>query len=235
MVAGLHDRFSHYLTPSELKEFDLPPHFAGIGVEVGDMRHGLEIARVFNNSPAARAGLQSGQVIVAVNGRPLQGLSRDQAVALIKGQPGTDVVLQIERPHGQPRPADAAADREDHARARVRAGGGLGHRHLPRQEAGRGGARVVHARRPRGSEPGRPTGAQGRRPRDRARPAWQRRRPGRGGAADREHLHSPRRDREHQRAQPAAPDADRRPAERSAPRSRPSCWSTPTPPPPRRS
>ena len=32
MVAGLHDRFSHYLTPSELREFDLPPHFAGIGV-----------------------------------------------------------------------------------------------------------------------------------------------------------------------------------------------------------
>jgi carboxyl-terminal processing protease len=100
MVAGLHDRFSHYLTPSELREFDLPPHFAGIGVEVGDMRRGLEIARVFDNSPAARAGLQSGQVIVAVNGRPLQGLSRDQAVALIKGMPGTDVVLQIEGAHG---------------------------------------------------------------------------------------------------------------------------------------
>ena len=100
MVVGLHDRFSHYLTPSELREFDLPPHFAGIGVEVGSMHHGLMIARVFNSSPAARAGLKSGQVIVAVNGRPLQGLSRDQAVALIKGMPGTDVVLAIEGPHG---------------------------------------------------------------------------------------------------------------------------------------
>ena len=98
MVAGLDDRFSHYLTPSELEEFDLPPHFAGIGVEVGSMHRGLAIARVFNESPAARAGLQSGQVIVAVNGRPLQGLSRDQAVALIKGNPGTDVVLEIEGP-----------------------------------------------------------------------------------------------------------------------------------------
>jgi carboxyl-terminal processing protease len=100
MVAGLDDRFSHYLTPSELDEFDLPPHFAGIGVEVGSMDRGLAIARVFNESPAARAGLKSGQLIVAVNGRPLQGLSRDQAVALIKGNPGTDVVLEIEGPAG---------------------------------------------------------------------------------------------------------------------------------------
>ncbi|HTY97001.1 MAG TPA: S41 family peptidase [Solirubrobacteraceae bacterium] len=100
MVAGLHDRFSHYLTPSELKEFDEPPHFAGIGVEVGPMERGLEIARVFDESPADRAGLKSGDVIVAVNGRPLKGLSRDQAVALIKGSPGTDVVLQIEGPRG---------------------------------------------------------------------------------------------------------------------------------------
>ena len=35
MVASLGDRFSHYLTPSECREFDAPPHFAGIGVEVG--------------------------------------------------------------------------------------------------------------------------------------------------------------------------------------------------------
>ncbi|HUH79876.1 MAG TPA: S41 family peptidase [Solirubrobacteraceae bacterium] len=98
MVAGLHDRFSHYLTPSELREFDLPPHFAGIGVEVGSLHRGLTIARVFDNSPAARAGLKSGQTIVAVNGRPLQGLSRDHAVALIKGTPGTAVVLEVEGP-----------------------------------------------------------------------------------------------------------------------------------------
>jgi carboxyl-terminal processing protease len=102
MIAGLNDRFSHYLTPQELQEFNAPPHFAGIGVAVGPRqrgeppRRGLLIARVFNSSPAARAGLKSGQVIVAVNGRPLQGLSEDAAVALIKGMPGTDVTLEVE-------------------------------------------------------------------------------------------------------------------------------------------
>jgi carboxyl-terminal processing protease len=106
MIAGLDDRFSHYLTPQELQEFNAPPHFAGIGVAVGPQRRGLLIARVFDSSPAARAGLKTGQLIVAVNGRRLQGLSTDSAVALIKGLPGTDVTLEVEgkpgasAPHG---------------------------------------------------------------------------------------------------------------------------------------
>ncbi len=107
MIASLHDRFSHYLTPQEFQEFDEPPHFTGIGVAVGPEHRGLLIARVFNSSPASRAGLRSGELIVAVNGRKLEGLSAEKATALIKGLPGTDVVLQIEQPaqgrHGRAR------------------------------------------------------------------------------------------------------------------------------------
>ena len=98
VVASLHDRFSHYLTPKEFHEFAEPPTFTGIGVIVGPESRGLLIARVFNSSPAARAGLQPGEVIVAVNGRPLKGLSPDAAVALVKGLPGTDVKLGISAP-----------------------------------------------------------------------------------------------------------------------------------------
>jgi carboxyl-terminal processing protease len=54
---------------------------------------------VFNSSPAARAGLQAGEAIVGVDGHKLSGLSANAATALIKGPPGTDVVLQIESPH----------------------------------------------------------------------------------------------------------------------------------------
>ena len=97
-VASLDDRFSHYLTPKEFHEFDSPPSFTGIGVVVAPEHRGLLIARVFDSSPAKRAGLQAGEVIVAVNGRKLAGLSADAATALIKGPPGTDVVLGIERP-----------------------------------------------------------------------------------------------------------------------------------------
>jgi carboxyl-terminal processing protease len=100
VVASLGDRFSHYLTPSEYHEFTAPPHFTGIGVAVGTqlVEHGLLIERVFNSSPAARAGLKAGEVIVAVNGRRLAPLSADAATSLIRGLPGTDVQLGIQQP-----------------------------------------------------------------------------------------------------------------------------------------
>jgi carboxyl-terminal processing protease len=105
-VASLGDRFSHYLTPSEYREFNSPPHFTGIGVAVGPERRGLLIAHVFDSSPAARAGLKVGDLIVAVNGRKLEGLSPEAATALIKGLPGTDVHLAVQNKgaHGSPRP-----------------------------------------------------------------------------------------------------------------------------------
>jgi carboxyl-terminal processing protease len=102
LISSLGDRFSHYLTPGEYREFVQPPHFTGIGVSIAPeavLARGLLIARVFNSSPAARAGLRAGEVIVAVNGRTLAGLSADAATALIKGAPGSDVVLRVEGSH----------------------------------------------------------------------------------------------------------------------------------------
>src|SRR6267378_1950901 len=63
-VASLGDRFSHYLSPREYAEFNQPPRFTGIGVQVDTNRSGLLIARVFDSSPAARAKLMAGDVIV---------------------------------------------------------------------------------------------------------------------------------------------------------------------------
>ncbi len=99
LVASLGDRFSHYLSPSEFREFSSPPHFTGIGVSVATQlaaQHGLLIERVFNSSPAQRAGLKPGEVIVAVNGKKLQRLSAEAATSLIRGLPGTDVQLGIQ-------------------------------------------------------------------------------------------------------------------------------------------
>jgi carboxyl-terminal processing protease len=103
LVESLDDRFSHYLSPSEFREFAAPPHFTGIGVAVATQLsadHGLLIEHVFNASPAARAGLKAGDLIVAVNGRKLERLSAETATSLIRGLPGTDVQLGIQGPGG---------------------------------------------------------------------------------------------------------------------------------------
>lgn len=95
LVASLGDRFSHYLTPSEYREFNAPPHFTGIGVQVAPRPAGLLVTRVFDHTPAAGVGLRAGDVIVVVGRRKLAGLSSDKAAALIRGLPGTDVTLQV--------------------------------------------------------------------------------------------------------------------------------------------
>jgi carboxyl-terminal processing protease len=98
-VASLDDRFSHYLTPREYRGFNGPASFSGIGVEVNPDPRGLRIVHVFDASPAAHVGLRPEDVIVAVNGRRLAGLSEGTATTLIKGPPDTTVALRVE--HGR--------------------------------------------------------------------------------------------------------------------------------------
>jgi len=95
MVASLHDPYSAYLSPSAFHGFDRPASFTGIGVEVTPDRRGLGVLRVFDSSPAQRAGVREGEVIVAVNGRRLAGLPLASSRALILGAPGTDVRLTL--------------------------------------------------------------------------------------------------------------------------------------------
>lgn len=96
-VSSLHDRFSNYLTPNEYSHFGLGHSFSGIGVEVAEDRRGLRIVQVFDSSPAARAGLRTGEEIIAVNATKLEGLKRGAATSLITGPPGTNVSLTLLR------------------------------------------------------------------------------------------------------------------------------------------
>ncbi len=96
-VASLGDRFSHYLTSSEYHSFGQPASFSGIGVEVDPSPRGLRIVQVFDSSPAARAGLQPGDLIVAVDGRSLAGLPENTATGLIKGRSDTSVKLRVQQ------------------------------------------------------------------------------------------------------------------------------------------
>jgi carboxyl-terminal processing protease len=101
-VASLEDRFSHYLTPPEYRAFNEPASFSGIGVDVYPEPRGLRIVHVFDNSPATRAGLVAEDLIVAVNGRSIAGVSEEISTRLIKGPPDTNVTLRVQRPPNRP-------------------------------------------------------------------------------------------------------------------------------------
>jgi carboxyl-terminal processing protease len=96
-VASLDDPYSHYFDPSDYHSFQNEdnPHLSGIGVDVLPNPHGLEVVDVFPDSPAAKAGIGHGDVIVAVGGTSLQNRSAEFASAKIRGPAGTKVALTI--------------------------------------------------------------------------------------------------------------------------------------------
>jgi len=95
VVAKLDDRFSNYFDPAEYKRFEQSQNseFSGVGLQVAQHPKGLRVEAVYDGSPAKRAGLRAGDVIVAANGRNLAGMSQEESVGLVKGPPGSDVKL----------------------------------------------------------------------------------------------------------------------------------------------
>jgi carboxyl-terminal processing protease len=94
-VARLRDRFSAYLSPDEYRRYldSSRGEFSGVGMEVTEVPKGLRVSRVFRGSPAQQAGIRRGDEIVAVNGKPIAGLSSRRTTSLIRGRPGTKVTL----------------------------------------------------------------------------------------------------------------------------------------------
>jgi carboxyl-terminal processing protease len=97
MVAALDDPYSHYLTPREARQFrdSVEGEFDGVGMTVEQDRRGLRVLNVFEGSPARRAGIRRGELVVAVDGRSIAGLNSQLATARIKGKPGTRVRLEL--------------------------------------------------------------------------------------------------------------------------------------------
>jgi carboxyl-terminal processing protease len=98
MVDALGDTgHSRFLTPEMVKEEQnmTQGHFDGIGVEV-EMKNGqMVIVAPIDNSPAQKAGIHAGDIIVKVNGEDIQNLPLDQIVGKIQGQAGTQVTITI--------------------------------------------------------------------------------------------------------------------------------------------
>jgi len=98
MVAGL-DPHSQYFDKKTYKEFreGTTGRFVGVGIEIG-MEDGLvKIVSPIEGSPAFRAGLKSGDLITKIDDSYVKGLTMDQAVKRMRGEPNTKVLLQIYR------------------------------------------------------------------------------------------------------------------------------------------
>ncbi|MDR7482904.1 MAG: S41 family peptidase [Armatimonadota bacterium] len=100
MVAALRDPNSAFYPPEAFTQFvrrTRGDEFVGVGIVIEDRAGQTVITEVLENSPAGEAGLRAGDVIVAVDGTPVAGLSLEQVSQLIRGAEGTQVVLTIRR------------------------------------------------------------------------------------------------------------------------------------------
>jgi carboxyl-terminal processing protease len=98
MVAGL-DPHSQYFDKKSFKEFREATggRFVGIGIEMG-MEDGLvKVVSPIEGSPAFRVGLKPGDLITRIDDTPVKGLTVDQAVKKMRGEPNTKVMLTVFR------------------------------------------------------------------------------------------------------------------------------------------
>lgn len=109
----LGDPYTSFIEPkiARIIQEDASGQFEGIGALVRMNRDNkLEIVRTFEGSPAQKAGLRAGDLVVKVNGQSIVGYSIYEAIALIRGPAGTSVTLTIERP-GEREPFEVTVTR----------------------------------------------------------------------------------------------------------------------------
>lgn len=97
LVGGL-DPYSSYLDAEEYADLRVSTAgtYAGIGIEVSTADHALRVVRPFRDSPAAVAGIHSGDMIAAIDGSPV-GTDLDAAMARMRGPRGSLVKLSVNR------------------------------------------------------------------------------------------------------------------------------------------
>ena len=96
-VKALDDRYSAYFDPEQYRSFQEATEgaFEGVGMSVAEVPRGLRVLTVYEDSPAKRAGIREGDVVVSVDGTSLAGSTSKEATTQIKGPAGTKVTLGV--------------------------------------------------------------------------------------------------------------------------------------------
>lgn len=99
MTESLNDPYTVYMNAEEYKDFSTQTggNYVGLGIQVGVKDDKVVVIAPFEDSPAKKAGIVSGDVIEKVDGKEVIGKEYEKAVAMMKGEKNTSVTLTINR------------------------------------------------------------------------------------------------------------------------------------------
>lgn len=112
MLAGL-DPHSTYLDTSDYSDLqeNTSGSFGGLGIEVGMENGYVKVITPIDDTPAHEGGIEPGDLIIKLDGAPVKGMSLNQAVDTMRGEPGTKIRLTIVR-EGEREPFDVTLARD---------------------------------------------------------------------------------------------------------------------------
>ncbi len=99
LVGSLGDPYSTFFAPEDATLFqeNINGSFGGVGMEVGMKDGNISVIAPLEGTPAKKAGIRAGDIIVAIDDKPTSGISVDKAVKMIRGEKGTEVKLTVVR------------------------------------------------------------------------------------------------------------------------------------------
>lgn len=98
------DPHSSYLNPEEYRSMQVQAsgEYGGLGIEITQQDGFILVVSPMDDTPASRAGIQSGDYISAINGEPIVGQPMNDSLKEMRGAPGTDISLTILREDKEP-------------------------------------------------------------------------------------------------------------------------------------
>jgi carboxyl-terminal processing protease len=112
MLTGL-DPHSSYMNAKQFRDMQVQTkgEFGGLGIEVTEENGFIKVVSPIDDTPASKAGIKSGDIITALDGKTVQGLSLSDAVDKMRGAPNSKITLTIKR-EGIDKPVEVSMLRE---------------------------------------------------------------------------------------------------------------------------